>query len=127
MHRQQPHQRRSRRARSSTGSAQSLRREAVIKEQYSQKALTKFIRIREEIIAKYGRNSKSRSFERPLLDARHQELRAGDFVQALTTGRNYTDRGIVSRFSKDGSRVYFIDYRRQEQNRAPENLAHIDE
>ena len=91
-------------------------REAVVREQYSQKALNKFVKIKEEILQKYGRNSKSRSYHTPLLDLRRQEIRAGDFVRAVTTGRNYTDRGIVSRFSKDGSRVYFIDYQGIEQN-----------
>ena len=102
-------------------------RQSVIEEQYSERALSKFVQIKERLIREYGANSKSRSFWRPLLDARRQELKVGDFVRALTKGRNYTDRGIVSRFSKDGSRVYFIDFRGQEQNRAPDNLAHVDD
>ena len=102
-------------------------REVTIREQYSARALDRFVRTRERLLREVGSNSKSRGIHRPLLDARQQELRIGDFVRALTTGRNYTDRGIVSRFSKDGSRVYFIDYLDREQNRAPENLAHVDE
>ena len=61
-----------------------------------------------------------------LLGARQQELCIGAFVQALTLGKNYIDRGIVSKFSKDNSRACFIDYLEREQNRAPKNLAHID-
>ena len=102
-------------------------RETVVREQYSQRALNKFVKIKEEILQKYGKNSRSRSFHTPLLDSRRQELRAGDFVRATTIGRNYPDRGIVSRFSKDGSRVFFIDFQGREQNRAPENLAHVDD
>ena len=102
-------------------------REATLREQYSAKAIDKFVRVKECLLREYGQHSKSKRFHRPLLDARQEEILIGDFVRALTRGRNYTDRGVVSKFSKDGSRVYFIDNLGREQNRAPNNLAHVDD
>ena len=122
---QRAQQQNSQRARYEQSKPQTRR--SVLEEQYSARAINKFVQIKERLIREYGAKSRSRSFRIPLFDARRQELRVGDFVRALTKGRNYTDRGIVSRFSKDRSRVYFLDFRGQEQNQAPDNLAHVDE
>ena len=92
--RQQPHQQRPRRANKSAGSVQHQSREAVIREQHTQKAISKFVKIKDAILRKYGWHSKSRGFERQLLDSRSQELKAGDFVQAIATGKNYAHKTI---------------------------------
>ena len=55
-------------------------------------------------------------------DAEGERIYVGDKVKALTQGRSHTDLGIVNKFSKDGSRVFFLDFRGVEQQRAPENV-----
>ena len=53
-------------------------------------------------------------------------LNIGDCVKALTDGKSYTNIGIVERFSRDCSRVFFVDFRKLKQNRAPANLLIVD-
>ena len=62
----------------------------------------------------------------PAYNHRRNIIYIGDRVRARTEGRSHTNIGVVNRFSRDRSRVFFIDFRGAEQQRAPHNLIVVD-
>ena len=92
------------------------------KQQHTVKAERKLKRLQEE----HQRYRKAHT-RQVILDAEGERIYIGDRGKALTQGRSHTDLGIVNRFSKDGSRVFFLDFRGVEQRRAPDNLVIVDQ
>ena len=95
----------------------------VQKQQASERAQRKLARIQ----ASQKRRRRALNLHQSARDASGDRLYIGDCVRALTQGRSHTDIGIVNKFSKVFSRVFFINFRGVEQQRAPENVVYIEQ
>ena len=101
--------------------AQEQRR--VVNQQYTSKSMAKLQAIQAEFRElKWSKRQNTRS----VTDKFRKVLNIGDCVKALTDGKSYTNIGIVESFSRDCSRVFFVDFRKLKQNRAPANLLIVD-
>ena len=93
-------------------------RARVQREQYTPKSQEKLARIQQQQRRRRGYTDK----RVPVLDYYRNQIFIGDKVRARTEGSSHTDIGIVCRFNKDYSRVFFLDFRGVQQQRAPHNL-----